>query len=143
VEEGEEDRSKWKYEDGGRPLEVATRFVAWLQSPERIAEDGQAMATKASWPAWQRWVAAPTEERIHSVREITHFSLKVRYPAGGMAYVLCPITHPDQDEALIVTEPAQAWMNVVTLLFEGGDWKVHQVGRMLPPAEVGLQAYSW
>jgi hypothetical protein len=75
--------------------------------------------------------------------EITHYSSQVRYPADGMAYVFCPILHPDETEGLLIESPQPMWLNVLTLLQVGGKWLVHQAGPMIPPADLGKVAYSW
>jgi hypothetical protein len=48
-----------------------------------------------------------------------------------MAYVAAPTLHPDQDEAVIVTEE------------QDGEWRIHSVGGVLSPAQLGKTAYSW
>jgi hypothetical protein len=124
-------------------LEVAQFFLRWLRDPHRTAAEGQTLTTLESWPTWDRFTRAPSQDELQMVRYLSLFSQQVRYPADGMAYVFCPITHADQDEGFVFTEQSLAWVNVVTLLLRAGEWKVHQVGEMLDPSAVGLKAYSW
>jgi hypothetical protein len=77
------------------------------------------------------------------LNELNHTSTKVRYPADGMAYVFVLVTHPDHTEPFVIDKPTPHPMNVVTLIEEGGQWRVHQVGVMASPAQVGKTAYSW
>jgi hypothetical protein len=71
-------------------------------------------------------------------------STKVRHPADGMAYVICVIAHPDQDEPFTIDKPTPVPAHVITLLEEDGQWKVHRVGGdAVPPRELGKKAYSW
>lgn len=60
-----------------------------------------------------------------------------------MAYVFCPAMQPEEEEPELVEAPTALPMRVITLLDQGGQWKVHQVGPMVPPASVGRVAYSW
>jgi hypothetical protein len=137
------DRSQWRCEEGGPAFETSVRFVIWLQDPTRDVAYGKAMTTHVSWPNWQRLVDSPTTDELQAMGELTHVSQRVRYPADGMAYVYFHITHPDQDEVYFITEASRAWVHVFTLLLMDGEWKVHQLGEELPPADLGVEAYSW
>ena len=139
-----EDRSKWRYEDGGKPLEVAKNFVQLLRSDDVVArlDEVKNMVTAASWPIWQRIIREGGVDP-HHLLQFTHWSQTVRYPADGMAFVTCPITHPDHTEEFVIEQPAQIWANIVTLVLEAGDWRVFQIGEIVSPAAVGMQAYSW
>lgn len=74
---------------------------------------------------------------------MSHLSTKVRYPADGMAYVFAPVLHPDQHEDVRCMMATRIHAKIFTLLFEHGVWRIHDIGRMLPPAELGKTAYSW
>jgi hypothetical protein len=52
-------------------------------------------------------------------------------------------SHPDHWETLVVAQPTLSYMNVVTLIEEYDEWRAHAIGPMLPPAELGKNAYSW
>jgi hypothetical protein len=136
-----EDRSQWRYEEGGEPYVVAIAFGQWAAGDVGSVEDGAHLTTSVSWPIWRD--SAVSGALKDFVREVTHYSTMVRYPADGMAYVIAPITHPDHTESFLIMEPAQIHANTFTLLLEDGTWRVHQVGQPLSPAEVGKDAYSW
>ena len=138
-----EDRSEWRYEDGGPALLAAHTFIGLLKSPDlsdRLAEVKD-LVTAESWPTWtahiQEGLSAPF------LNEFTHQSTRVRYPAEGMAYVLYPVLHPDQTDPVTIETPTVMAANWVTLLLEGDQWKVHQIGELVAPAALGKQAYSW
>ena len=65
------------------------------------------------------------------------------FAAEGMAFVCAPILHRDQDEVAAIAEPTQLYAKVVTLLLEADEWRVHVVGPMIAPAELGKTADSW
>ena len=141
---GTEDRSKWRYEDGGAALEAALRFVSLLKEPDisNRVSDFKELVTRETWPAWhkalRRGFAAPF------LNQFTGHLSKVRFPADGMAYVFFPITHPDQTESILIDKPQQMYINFVTLLLEDGEWRIHGVGpTMVPPQDLGRQPYSW
>jgi hypothetical protein len=136
-----EDRSRWRYEDEGAPYFVAMAFTDWANGKRGTLEDGANVTTSTSWPIWR--ALAVEDELKDALREVTHFSNKVRYPADGMAYVFAPIVHPDQNEPILFMGPTKTYLNVFTLVLEDGVWKVHQFGAMLPPADIGKDAYSW
>jgi hypothetical protein len=140
---GTEDRSKWRYENNGAPLKRAGDFLSLMkdEDPAKHLAEVKGLVTKASLPAWTS--AFRKGFRLPYLNELNLVSTKVRYPADGMAYVFCLIAHPDQDEPITVEGPTQAWMHVVTLLEEDGEWKVHQIGEMASPEQVGKKAYSW
>ena len=76
--------------------------------------------------------------------QLTGYMSKVRFRADGMAYVFYPITHPDQDEPILIDKPQKVYLNFVTLLLENEQWRVHDVGPvMIPPQDLGRQPYSW
>jgi hypothetical protein len=140
---GNEDRSNWRYQEGGPPLEVAIQFVNLLKEPnvESRLNEVQELVTEASWPTWRELVGRGLDRGW--LTQLHGHMPKVRCPAEGMAYVFIPITHPDQDEPILFDKPQAIPMNIVTLLEEHGAWRVHAIGGMVPPQEVGLEAYSW
>jgi hypothetical protein len=140
---GTEDRSKWVYSEAGPPFTAAWEFVDLLRQPDvdRRLEQVRERVTAQSWAAWERSIRAGLDP--HWLLELSHFSQTVRHPASGMAYVFCVVLHPDQNEEILVTQPQPMFMHVVTLLEQEGRWLVHQIGPMVPPADLGRQAYSW
>jgi hypothetical protein len=136
-----EDRSKWRYEEGGPPLTVVGAFLRWLELLPVSVDMGERLFTHDSWPIWRESALDGSLRRL--IREQTHCSTTVRYPADGMAYVVAPTLHPDQDEAFTVTEEQEMWAHVYTLLHEDGEWRIHSVGGVLSPAQLGKTAYSW
>ena len=135
-----EDRSKWRYEVGGAPLAVVNAFLEWFALLPLSVDMGQPLFTHDSWSTWRASSLDGSLRRL--IREQTHFSTTVRYPADGMAYVAAPVLHPDQ-EAVTITEERQIWAHVYTLLHEDGEWRIHSVGAALSPAQLGKIAYSW
>lgn len=140
---GTEDRSNWRYEENGAPLKVAAKFLDLMKSGNTSARvrELSGLATTASLPTWIAAFKAGFSQPY--LNELNLLSERVRYPADGMAYVFCLIAHPDQTERMSIGGPTYAWMHVVTLLEEEGEWRVHQVGEMASPAQVGKTAYSW
>jgi hypothetical protein len=138
---GGEDRSRWRYEQGGQPYVVARAFVAWARGDMGSLEDGANVTTSLSWPIWR--AMAINGELKGALREVSHWSTTVRYPADDMAYVIAPILHPDQDETVYFAEPMQIPMNTFTLILDGGTWRVHQFGAALSPVDFGSEPYSW
>jgi len=88
---GTEDRSKWRYEDNGAPLEVATRFVELIKTkgPGQI-DQLSGLVTASSLPAWTEAVRKGFPAQL--LNELNHTSTKVRYPADGMVYVFVLVT---------------------------------------------------
>lgn len=135
------DTSRWRFEEGGEPLAAVYAFWQWMEGLPWFLEVGEELTSAASWPNW-REQATPTA--VHQMRsDLAHVSSLVRYPADDMAYVLAPVLHPDQDEAVLITEPTPMYTYFFTLLFEEGKWKVHSIGPMVDPEVVGKVAYSW
>jgi hypothetical protein len=142
VDTPDEDRSKWRYEDNGPPIVTVLAFRQWLGLLPLALDMGETLFTAAAWPTWRQQATDGTLD-AHFRTELAHWSNKVRYPADDMAYVFAPVLHPDQDEPITITEPQKVYMLVYTLLREDGQWRLHSVGRMIPPADVGKTAYSW
>jgi hypothetical protein len=141
VNTSDEDRSRWLYEESGPPLLVVQAFLRWLEILPVAVDVGECLFTPDSWPIWRESALDGSLQRL--IRKQTHWSTTVRYPADGMAYVAAPILHPDQDEAVLVTEEQLMPAHVYTLLHEDGEWKIHSVGGALSPAQLGKTAYSW
>jgi putative PIN family toxin of toxin-antitoxin system len=137
-----EDRTGWRYEQGGPALESAYAFVEWLRHLPANRESGRELVTPESWPAIQQAIADGTA--ASAVEAITGWLPLVRHPADGMAYVFCPRNiHPDQTEPFEVLLPTAMQVTFITLLLREGRWRVHALGPMIPPVAVGLAAYSW
>lgn len=139
---GTEDRSNWRYEDNAAPLEIATRFVELIKTKDAGQIDQlSGLVTASSLPAWTEAFRKGFPAQF--LNELNHTSTKVRYPADGMAYVFVLVTHPDHTETFVIDKPTPHQMNVITLIEERGKWRVHQLGQMATPAQVGKTAYSW
>lgn len=136
-----EDRSRWRYQDFGPPLAAALQFIEWARQLPANRDAGEALTTSESWPHWQAQTADGTLTAW--VTSGWGWSPKVRYPADGMAYVFCPHMHPEKSEPILIPGPAVMKLEVITLLDEDGHWKVHSLGAMVPPADLGRTAYSW
>lgn len=139
--ERHEDRAEWGYEDNGPPLTTVARFLEWLDLLPVALDAGEGIFTPDSWPIWRTSAIDGSLRRLSP--ELAHVSTKVRYPADGMAYVFAPILHPDQAEAVIIAAEQEAYIHVYTLLLEDDEWRLHSVGKMLSPEELGKTAYSW
>jgi hypothetical protein len=147
---GAEDRSKWRYEDGGPAFEAADHFVNMLKvlTVDRLQgkdissrfDELRARVTDESWPKWRDVVIAGFD--IPWLNELRGCLPKVRFPADGMAYVFCPIIHPDQTEPVAFGHQ-QIHMHVVTLVEERHAWRIVDIGPMIPPQDLGRQPYSW
>lgn len=134
------DESGWRIESGGPPFDVAVAFSSWVGRLPEALDDGAKLTTSASWPTWRAHALDGSLQR--AFREIHHFASHTRYPADGMAHVLLPVVHPDQDEILVVEQPTLAWVHIVTLLLEDGSWRVHSITSTFPPPEeLGRVAY--
>lgn len=136
-----EDRSQWRYEDFGAPLVAALRFIEWARQLPASIDDGSTLTTEASWSRWREQASDGTLTRW--VTSGWGWSVKVRYPADGMAYVFCPHMHPEETEPVLIAARTAMKLDVITLLDEDGEWRVHSVGQMVPPSEVRRAAYSW
>ena len=140
---GSEDRSKWRYQEGGPPLDAAITFIDLLKDSEVSERQGEVreLVTVASWPAWRIMLEQGLDRGF--LTQLHGHMPKVRCPADGMAYVFIPITHPDQDEPILFDKPQAIAMNVVTLVEERGAWRVHAIGGMVAPQDLGREPYSW
>jgi hypothetical protein len=144
------DRSKWRYEDGGPAFEAADQFVNLLKvlTVERLQGmdissrigELRGRVTQESWPSWRDVATAGFD--IPWLNELRGCLPKVRFPADGIAYVFCPIVHPDQTEPVTLGHQ-QIYMHVVTLVGDRGVWRVVGVGPMIPPQDLGRRPYSW
>ncbi len=137
------DRSQWRWETNWQPLVVAQVFRAWLASGG-IESPGRAGARdQGSWPTWERM---SLKQRQELARPLLHWLDNVYYPAEGMAFVYCPLLHPDQDEPIEIP-PGAVYTDpyVITLVEEDGDWRVHSIGvrNQTSPQTLGREPYSW
>jgi len=140
---GTEDRSNWRYEESGPAFEVADLFITLIRDPDVRSrlDEVRGLVTAESWPVWQERIERGFDRAL--IVELRGGLTKVRHPAEGMAYVFFPAVHPDQVDPILYDRPQQIAMNVVTLLENRGVWRVHELGRMVPPHELGIEAYSW
>jgi hypothetical protein len=135
------DQRKWQVEVDGWPSYCARTFLLWLDFLPESLELGGRITTTEAWPVWRE--QALSGALSHLRQKLAHMSTVVQYPADGMAFVCAPILHPDRDELVVITDPTLLYAKVVTLLLEADAWRVHVIGPMIPPAELGKIAYSW
>jgi hypothetical protein len=135
------DQRKWQVEVDGWPLYCTRTFLLWLDFLPESLDLGERITTAEAWPVWRQQALTGTLNNLRA--KLGHMSTVVRYPADGMAFVCAPILHPDLDEPAAMSEPTRLYAKVVTLLLEADAWRVHVVGPMIPPAELGKTAYSW
>jgi hypothetical protein len=142
---GTEGRSQWRQVDRGPAFDAADRFVATLRQPDLPSKlpEIQSMVTPESWPAWRSAVLNGSFTASY-LNELHMMSNLVRLPSDDMAYVFFPVVHPDQTEPILL-EPGTRpmYMHVATLVQVGDRWLVHQLGPMVPPADLGRVPYSW
>jgi hypothetical protein len=135
------DESRWICEVGGQPLDVVADLLEWLDRLPGSLDDGEAIMTRASWQRFRQQALAG--ETQHVAVHLANLSTTVRYPADGMAFVIAPRLHPDQDEAIQFPADTEIFATCVTLLHEEGAWKIQKIGLPVSPADVGKEAYSW
>jgi hypothetical protein len=104
--------------------------------------DVSLLCSRRSLPTWERFFKVEWQAKDW-IQKALATSTTVRHPAPRMAYVMLMITHPDQTEAFGIDHDTLVSAEVVTLLYdqEIHDWRVHSVGGMAPPADVGLAAF--
>ncbi len=135
------DSRGWRYSLGGRPVDLAQQFVERLcgRNPLNVSN----VCTSTSRATWERYF---TEEwRAEEwIQKALACSTLVRHPAPGMAFVMFVVAHPDQTEAFIIERETQVSAQVVTLLYDHDihDWRVHAVGAIVPPPDVGKVAFT-
>src|SRR5258708_5416736 len=140
---GTEDRSKWRYQEGGQPLEAAIQFVNLLKEPDVASRPNEVreLVTVASWAAWRELLEQGLDRgwltQLHGPMP------RVRLPAEAMGYVFIPMRPADQDEPILFDMPQAMAMNIVPLIEERGAWRVHAIGGMVPPQDLGREPFSW
>lgn len=134
------DRRGWRYSLGGRPVEVAGIFVDRLCGRNEI--DVSLMCTRRSVATWERFFKEEWQAKVW-IQKALATSTTVRHPAPGMAYVMLLLAHPDQTEAFTIEKETLVSAEVVCLLYdeEIHDWRVHTIGGMVSPADVGRVAF--
>jgi hypothetical protein len=135
------DQREWQVEVDGWPLFCARTFLLWLDFLPESLEVGERITTAEAWPVWREQASSGALSSLRG--KLAHMSTVVRYPADDMAFVYAPILHPQENELAATNGPTRLYAKVVTLLFEGEEWRVHVVGPMVSPAELGKTAYSW
>jgi hypothetical protein len=125
---------------GGRPVEVAQTLVDRLCGRNEV--DVSLVCSRRSLPTWERFFKEEWKAKDW-IQKALATSTTVRHPAPGMAYVMLLLTHPDQTEAFTIDKETLVSAEVVSLLYdqEIHDWRVHSVGGMAPPSDVGLVAF--
>jgi hypothetical protein len=115
-------------------------FLHWLEFLPESLGVGEKVTTAAGWPAWRDRAATGDLKRAEV--ELADTAL-VGYPADGMAYVFATVLLSDRDEPDQAMKSTADDAEVVTLLLEDDEWRIHSVGRMVSPSELGKIAYSW
>jgi hypothetical protein len=132
------DREGWRYSFGGRPVELARLLVDRLSGRNDL--NLSMIFTPESREAWARAFQRGSAEWIQKSLAV---SQTVRYPAPGMACVVCPVSHPDQTEDYTIENETLASVEFVTLLYddEVHDWRIHQIGAPAPPRGLGFTPF--
>ena len=140
VEWDPNDRSGWRYSIGGRPIELARLFVDRLCGRNQL--DVSMVCTSRSRAVWEHFFTE-TWRAEDWIQKALASSTTVRHPAPGMAFVFFLLSHPDQTEPFTIETETLASIEVVTLVYEEDvrDWRIHAVGAMGPPADLGLTAF--
>lgn len=135
------DRRGWRYSIGGRPVELGQLFVDCLCGRNQLNLSN--ICTPASLATWERFFQ--TEWKAEEwIQKALACSTLVRHPAPGMALVFFLVAHPDQTEPFTIEPETQVSAQIVTLLYDHDihDWRIHAMGGMVPPADVGLVAFA-
>ena len=136
-----DDRRGWRYGIGGRPLELAICFVDRLCG--RNSFDVSVMCTRSSLETWERYFRDDWKADEWLQKSLAS-SMTIRYPAPGMAFVFFLLSHPDQTEPYTIEKETKASIEAVTLHYDEQihDWRVHAVGAMGPPSDLGLVPFT-
>jgi hypothetical protein len=140
VEWDPNDRRGWRYSIGGRPVELGQLFADRLCGRNDLNVSN--VCTSRSRPTWERFFK--TEWKADEwIQKALACSTLVRHPAPGMAFVYFLVAHPDQTEPFTIERETLASVEALTLLYdhEIHDWRVHAMGAMGPPSDVGLVAF--
>lgn len=136
-----DDRDGWRYSESTRPVELAILLTAVLCGWRSVA-DVEALLTAGLAPRLTQYLAEDWNP-ADWVRLAMGVSTTVRHPGPGMAYVLLPHLHPDQDEAFVIEKETLKPVTWVTLLYDDDaeDWRIHQVGEAVRPEDLGISPY--
>jgi len=134
------DRRGWRYSLGGRPFELAQILIERLCG--RTDLDLSWAFTPESREAWKRTFNQEGSADEWSRKSLA-VSMTVRYPARGMALVLCPVSHPDQTEPYKIEGETMVSAEFVTLIYDDDvyDWRIHQIGAPASPNSLGLMPF--
>jgi hypothetical protein len=134
------DRRGWRYTIGGRPVELAQLFVDRLCGRNQLEVSN--VCTNRSRPVWERFFEDEWKAE-EWIQKALACSTTVRHPAPGMAFVFFLLTHPDQTEAFTIDRETLASAEALTLVYDQAihDWRVHPMGAMGPPSDLGLVAF--
>jgi hypothetical protein len=134
------DRRGWRYTIGGRPVELARLFDDRLCGRNELNVSN--VCTSQSLVTWERFFK---DEWKHEawIQKALACSTLVRHPAQGMAFVFFLVAHPDQTEPFTIERETLASVQVLTLVYdhEIHDWRVHALGAMVSPSDLGLVAF--
>jgi len=135
------DRTGWRYSIGGRPVEIARLFDNRLCGRNELNVAN--ICTSRSLAAWERFFKDEWKPEDW-IQKALACSTLVRHPAPGMVFVFFVVAHPDQTEAFTIERETLASVEVMTLLYDNEihDWRVHAMGGMGSPFEVGLVPFS-
>jgi hypothetical protein len=131
------DRSEWRWQSGGPPLFTSRAFLYWLKVLAEAVDVGSLVTTAATWPDWRERAVNGELAGLHMA--LVDASSNVWHPADGMAYVRVARR---RDDSGVDTSGRIEW-DVITLVDDGDEWRVHSVGDMVSPESIGKSAYSW
>ncbi len=96
------------------------------------------LVTASSLPRWKAVLDSADQGRQWRQRNNGIMPL-VRHPAPNIAYVFCPLMHPDQTEPVVIERETQASADIFTLVYDDEihDWKIHQFGAPASPQDLG------
>ena len=138
-----DDRTGWRYSYGGRPVEQTSRFLRLLTGEDRVDIHLLSIVTDASLDTWQRFFDGSEWSADSYKKKNLGLMPLVRHPAPDMAYVFCPLIHPDQTEQFTIDKETQASVEIATLLYDVKirDWKVHTLGGPISPHDVEIEPF--
>jgi hypothetical protein len=131
------DKSKWRLRSGGPPLFTSRAFLYWLSVLPDAVNVGSLVMTAGVWPDWRE--RAVSGELAGLQIELTDASNDVWYPADGMAYVRAALRQSEVDGARGMYSDG----DVITVILDDDEWRVHSIGEMVSPASLEQIAYSW
>ncbi len=120
------DRSRWREQRGGPPLFTSRAFLYWLSIISAAVDVGSLVTTAATWPQWHERAVNGDLAQLHL--ELVDASTSIALPADGMAYVY---TVRRRDNPVHIHGDVE-W-EVITLILEEDEWRVHSTGDMVSP----------